>query len=140
MTKRQIELVENSWDYVLLNTADAGSLFYGRLFESDPSLRALFSTDIAAQSQKLISLITFAVHKLHSLEEIISDVKALGTRHKGYKVKPEYYATVGVALLWTLEKGLGDQWNEETSQAWEILYATLSKVMIDASTEELVAN
>ncbi|GHN02191.1 hemoglobin [Cytophagales bacterium WSM2-2] len=139
MTPRQIELVENSWDYVLMNTAEAGIIFYNKLFELDPSLRAMFKEDIKSQSQKLVSLITFAVHKLNTLDEIISDVKALGARHKGYKVKPAHYTTVAEALLWTLGQGLGEQWTEEVKEAWVSLYTVLSKTMIEAAEEKVVA-
>lgn len=139
MTPRQIELVENSWDFILMNTNEAGIIFYNRLFEIDPSLKSLFKEDIKSQSQKLVSLITFAVHKLSNFSEIISDVRALGMRHRTYKVKPEYYQTVGKALLSTLEKGLGDQWNRETKEAWATLYDTLSQIMIEASREEKAA-
>ena len=139
MTPKQIELVETSWDFVLMNTAEAGVIFYNKLFELDPSLRSLFKDDIKSQSQKLISLITFAVHKLNSIDEIISDVKALGVRHRGYKVKPEYYSTVAEALLWTLGKGLGDKWNEELKEAWVTLYILLSKTMIEAAEEKELA-
>jgi len=138
MTTKQIELVENSWDFVLMNTTEAGIIFYNRLFEIDPSLRNLFKGDIKSQSQKLISLITFAVHKLNSLDEILTDVKALGMRHNKYNVKEEHYATVAQALLWTLEKGLGNQWNEELKNAWVTLYTVLSKTMIEAAKEEKV--
>ena len=138
MTPKQIELVENSWDFVLMNTTEAGIIFYNRLFEIDPSLRTLFKGDIKSQSQKLVSLITFAVHKLNSLDEILSDVKALGMRHNKYHVKEEHYATVAQALLWTLEKGLGDRWNEELKNAWVTLYTVLSKTMIAAAKEEKV--
>lgn len=36
----------------------------------------------------------------HALQE-------LGRRHVGYGVLPRHYATVGDALLWTLKRGLG---------------------------------
>jgi hemoglobin-like flavoprotein len=138
MTPKQIELVENSWDFILANTTEAGLIFYNRLFELDPSLRALFKGDIKSQSQKLISLITFAVHKLNSLEEIMADVRALGVRHNKYRVQREHYATVAQALLWTLEKALGNQWTEELKTAWVTLYMALAKAMIEAAKEERV--
>jgi hemoglobin-like flavoprotein len=37
---------------------------------------------------------------------------------------------VGVALLWTLEKGLGDGWTPEVADAWGTAYGTLSGCMI----------
>jgi nitric oxide dioxygenase len=136
LTPEQIKLVENSWDYILLNSNEAGTIFYKKLFSMAPELRQLFKGDINSQSQKLVSLITFAVHKLNSFNDIVSDVRTLGMRHKGYKVKPEHYSVVNEALLWTLSKGLGDRWNDETKQAWAATYQALSKIMIEASQHE----
>jgi hemoglobin-like flavoprotein len=132
MTPKQIELVENSWDFILLNTQEAGVIFYGKLFELDPSLKALFKEDIKSQSQKLVALITFAVHKLNNINDIVADVKALGQRHKKYNVQPAHYATVATALLWTLEAGLKEQWNDELKSAWVAVYTILSNTMIEA--------
>lgn len=129
MTNRQIELIEESWDFVITNTAEAGQLFYNRLFEESPNLKPLFKGDIRDQERKLISLITFAVSKLRNIDQIIEDVRALGTRHKQYGVKDEYYTNVATALLWTLEQGLGARWTEEVKQAWTTLYLTLADVM-----------
>ncbi len=132
MTQRQIELVEDSWDYVITNTQEAGQIFYQRLFEQSPQVRHLFKDNMKEQERKLISLITFAVSKLRNMDEIINDVIALGTRHKGYGVKDEFYSEVATALLWTLEKGLGNQWNDELKEAWTTLYVTLAGVMTKA--------
>lgn len=129
MTSRQIELIENSWDFVITNTEEAGHLFYERLFEESPHLRPLFKGDIREQERKLISLITFAVSKLNNIDEIIKDVEALGARHRNYGVKNEHYQNVASALLWTLEKGLGSSWNPELKQAWTDLYVALTGIM-----------
>ena len=37
---------------------------------------------------------------------------------------------VGAALLWTLEKGLGDAWTPDLADAWGTAYGTLSNFMI----------
>ena len=107
MTDRQIQLIEETWDYVILNTEKAGELFYTRLFERYPEVRPLFKSSMDEQSRKLIALITFAVNKLRNLDTIVADVQALGKRHVAYGVQDRHYATVGEALLWTLEQGLG---------------------------------
>src|SRR5436190_1546746 len=112
MTKEQVNLVEDSWDFIILNTNEAGNIFYGKLFELDPSLKNLFKEDINSQSRKLVSLITFVVHKLNNLDEVLNDVIALGKRHAAYKVKPEHYNTVAAALLWTLEAALKERWDD----------------------------
>jgi nitric oxide dioxygenase len=129
MTPRQIEIVEESWDYVITNTEEAGQLFYDRLFAESPQLRPLFKGNMRDQERKLISLITFAVSKLNNLDEIKNDVVALGARHRNYGVKEEHYSNVASALLWTLEKGLGQKWTPEVKQAWTDLYMTLAGIM-----------
>jgi hemoglobin-like flavoprotein len=136
MTPKQIELVQNSWQHVVTNVAEAGEIFYARLFDKNPQLRSMFSTDIREQSRKLVSIISFAVKKLNNLSEVISDVQALGRRHGKYGVQPSHYVVVADSLLWTLEKGLGDKWNEEVREAWTRLYTTLAEIMINAAKEE----
>jgi hemoglobin-like flavoprotein len=135
MTKEQINLVEGSWDFIIMNTSEAGNIFYSKLFELDPTLKVLFKEDIDSQSRKLVSLITFVVHKLSNLNEVIDDVIALGKRHAGYKVKPEHFNTVAAALLWTLELALKDQWNDKMKAAWVEVYTVLSGAMMKAMAE-----
>lgn len=50
-------------------------------------------------------------------------------RHAGYGVKAEHYATVGAALLWTLEKGLGEGFTPPVREAWSTMYGTVAAVM-----------
>lgn len=133
MTSAEIALIENSWDYIILNMEEAGELFYSRLFEIKPELSSLFKGDIRNQSRKLTSMITFLVQKLNTLDEVKKDIVALALRHNNYNVKPEYYHSVGAALLWTLEEGLGTQWTDELKSAWMNLYVALSNMMIQAS-------
>ena len=135
MTTRQKELVEDSWDFVITNTKEAGMIFYSRLFEIAPQLKPLFKESSEAQAKKLVALITYAVTKLHTIDEIVDDVKSLGIRHGNYNVKPEHYAIVAQALLWTLEKALQNRWNEEMKEAWVAVYTLLSTTMINAAQE-----
>jgi hemoglobin-like flavoprotein len=132
LTTKQIKLVEDSWDFIITNTSEAGAIFYGRLFEQSPHLRSLFKEDIKSQEKKLLGLITFAVGGLNNLDKIVAEVQALGTRHKGYGVKDEYYNDVAAALLWTLEQALGSQWNNEVKEAWTAVYLLLAGVLSKA--------
>lgn len=131
-TQHQKELVQKTWTSVEPIAETAAGLFYNRLFELDPSLKALFSTDIKEQGRKLMKMITTAVRGLDNLDALIPAVQALGKRHAGYGVKGEHFATVAAALLWTLEKGLGDAWNEEVKAAWVVVYTVLATVMKQA--------
>ena len=131
MTPSQISLVQESFDAVPAEIA--AELFYARLFELDPSLRPLFKGDMTAQGRKLMDMIAAAVQGLNDLETIVPAVQDLGVRHAGYGVTPDHYDTVGSALLWTLEKGLGAQFTDDVRDAWTAAYILLSTTMIDAA-------
>lgn len=133
MTPEQIKLVQESWAKVRPISVQAAELFYGRLFELDPTLKPLFKGDIAAQGVKLMSILGTAVGALNKLDTVLPAVQELGKKHVGYGVRKEHYATVGGALLWTLDKGLGEAFTPEVKEAWTVVYTALSNVMIDAA-------
>lgn len=81
------------------------------------------------QYKKLIDMLSSMVAKLDRLEGYEQKITDLAKRHEGYGVQPIHYEMVGEALLWTLEKGLGDDWNEETATAWLTCYELVSKKM-----------
>jgi hemoglobin-like flavoprotein len=56
----------------------------------------------------------------------------LGQRHAGYGVKEQDYETVGQALLWTLEQGLGAGFTPDVREAWTTLYQLVAGVMCGA--------
>ena len=133
MTPEQITLVITSWEKVKPISEQAAELFYGKLFELDPSLKSLFSGDMKEQGRKLMAMINTAVNGLKNLDAIVPAVQDLGRRHVGYGVKDEHYDTVAAALLWTLEQGLGDAFTAEVKQAWTDTYVLLATTMKDAA-------
>ena len=133
MTPQQIELVQQSWTKVKPISEQAAELFYGRLFELDPALKALFKGDMKAQGAKLMTMIHTAVNGLTKLDAIVPAVQALGVRHVDYGVEAKDYDTVGAALLWTLEQGLGDAFDDATRAAWTETYTILATTMKDAA-------
>ena len=137
LTLHQKNLVQESWEKVKPISATAAELFYGKLFELDPSLKPMFAdSNMEEQGKKLMQMIGAAVKGLDTLGELVPTVQALGRRHVGYGVKEEHYETVGAALLDTLDKGLGDEFTPETEEAWTITYTTLATVMKEASYGE----
>ncbi|HEX8903504.1 MAG TPA: globin family protein [Longimicrobiaceae bacterium] len=135
MTPESKTLVQESWTQVEPIADAAAELFYGRLFELDPSLRPMFRGDMREQGKKLMQMITVAVRGLDRLDQIVPAVEALGRRHAGYGVTDAHYDTVADALLWTLEKGLGDGFTPPVKAAWTETYTTLATVMKRAAAE-----
>jgi hemoglobin-like flavoprotein len=133
MTPKQIELVQGSWKNVVPIADAAAELFYGRLFSLDPALKPLFKGNLQAQGRKLMSMISTAVNGLTQLDTLVPAVQDLGRRHVKYGVKDQHYDTVAVALVWTLDQGLGEAFTPEVEEAWVAAYGVLAKTMKDAA-------
>lgn len=130
MNPEQIKLVQDSFAKVAPISEQAAVMFYDRLFEVAPAVRAMFPDDMRDQRKKLMTTLAVVVNGLTNLEAVLPAASALAKRHVNYGAKPEHYPVVGGALLWTLEKGLGDAWTPETADAWTAAYGTLSGYMI----------
>ncbi len=135
MNNDQIAIVQETFEKVRPISETAAELFYKRLFELNPSFKSLFKGDMKKQGRMLMQMIDYAVKGLDEPDTILPTIQDLGKRHVGYGVKEEYYGTVGEALLWTLEQGLGDDFTPEAKAAWAEAYKLLSGVMIDAARE-----
>ncbi len=135
MTNEEIELVKSSWAKVVPISDKAAELFYGKLFELDPELKKLFPEDMEGQGKKLMMMINTAVNGLDRLDEIVPAVESLGERHVGYGVTDKDYDTVGEALIWTLEQGLGDDFTDDVKSAWVDVYTILADTMKGAAAK-----
>jgi hemoglobin-like flavoprotein len=133
MTPDQKTLVQESFKHVVPIRDQAAVLFYGRLFEIDPTLKSLFKGDMGEQGRKLMTMIATAVGGLDDLGKIVPAVQALGVRHKQYGVTDRHYETVATALLWTLEQGLGARFTSEVKGAWVAVYGLLADTMKQAA-------
>lgn len=130
MDVRVKQMVQESWLKIDPIADTAATLFYDRLFELDPTLRPLFAfTDLHEQKKKLMQTLTVVVRGLYKLDELTPALEALGRRHVGYRVQDAHYETVGQALLWTLEQGLGDAFTPTLRDAWAETYHLVTSAM-----------
>jgi hemoglobin-like flavoprotein len=135
VSARTIALVQRSWAKVMPISDAAAALFYDRLFELDPSVRALFKSDLGEQKKKLMQTLSVAVDGLTNLPRLVPVLQDLGVRHAGYMVAEHHYDLVGEALLWTLREGLGDEFTSEVETAWGEVYGVVAGVMKAAAAE-----
>jgi len=133
MNAHQVHLVQHSFVQVQPIAAIASDLFYARLFELDPTLKPLFRGDMNEQGHKLMMMLGVAVANLNKPEVVMPALQRLGERHAGYGVTQAHYATVGEALLWTLQEGLGETFTAEVRLAWEAVYGLVAETMQEAA-------
>lgn len=130
MTPEQVTLVQNSFAKVAPIADQAAVMFYDRLFEVAPQVKPMFTGDMAEQRRKLMAMLSAVVGGLSKLDTILPAASALAARHIAYGAQAAHYPVVGSALLWTLEKGLGEAWTPDVAEAWSEAYGTLSGFMI----------
>jgi hemoglobin-like flavoprotein len=130
VTPEQVQLVQQSFAKVAPISEQAATIFYDRLFEVAPAVRAMFPDDMKEQRKKLMATLAVVVGGLSNLEAVLPAASALAKRHVNYGAEPEHYPVVGGALLFTLEKGLGDGWTPPVAAAWAAAYGKLSTYMI----------
>lgn len=133
MTPEQITLVQESFQKVVPVKDQMAGLFYERLFALDPSVRPLFQGPMPEQGRKLMQALALVAANLLDLSAITETVRGLARRHVSYGVRPEHYATVGEALLWSLEQGLGRDFTPAVRDAWAAAFAMLAEEMKEAA-------
>lgn len=140
MTPDQIATIRSTWNLMGATTDAVAPLFYDRLFQRDPSVRALFThTDMPSQGEKLTQILAVVVRGLDRLDQLMPAVEALGRRHAGYGVQDAHYALVGTALLDTFADILGDAFTPDARAAWEAAYGALAAVMQRAAAEPVAS-
>lgn len=125
-TDQQKQIVEQTFALVAGDADGVAQLFYTRLFEIDPALRPMFPQDMTDQRAKLMQTLTVAIRLINNPEGLVPALEALGKRHVHYGVESQHYQTVGAALLWTLDKGLGEVFTPEVREAWTAVYTFLA--------------
>ena len=132
ITQEQKRLVRESFALVEPIADAAAAMFYGRLFEIEPSVKSLFKGDMKEQGRKLMNMIKVAVSSLDRLETLGPSLKLLGATHRDLSVPDKHYGTVATALLWTLEQGLGPKFTPAVKDAWVAVYTRLAAAMQSA--------
>lgn len=141
MTPVQKAILRDTWQRIEPIADTAAILFYDRLFEIDPDTEPLFKgVDMTQQGGKLMQAIASVVQGIDHFEILVPTIQDLGRRHVHYGVTDAHYESVGAALLWTLEKGLGPAWTPTVAAAWTDAYCLISGLMQSAARKELAAN
>jgi hemoglobin-like flavoprotein len=129
MTPEQLPLITSSFAKIFYTRDESAKIFYDRLFAIAPHLRALFKTDMASQGRKLMDTLALAVTTARTPERLTVLLEDTAKRHAEYGAKPQDYVFVGEALIWTLERQLGNDFTPAMKAAWEELYQKTANAM-----------
>lgn len=134
------ELLESSFQAIILHGEAFVAAFYERLFTRFPETRAFFaSTDMLEQRKKLQQSLAMIVEHMRYPEVLGGMLRELGRRHVTYGVRPEHYPLVGAVLLETFADFLGKHWTQAHHDAWVKGYEAVSSLMLQGAEEPPVA-
>jgi hemoglobin-like flavoprotein len=132
----QGELLETSFQAVVLHGEAFVTAFYERLFSRFPETRALFAaTDMLEQRKKLQRSLSLIIEHLQEPDVLAPMLRDLGQRHVGYGVQQEHYRMVGAVLLETFADFLGKHWTQAHHDAWVSGYEVVSNLMLQGAKE-----
>src|SRR4051812_9850684 len=126
-----VERIRISFDHVWVIAARTAELFYGRLFEIAPEVRPLFRRGMDEQKRKFMSTLAVIVGSLDDDSKLSTLTETLARQHDSYGILPAHYVLVGEALLWSLERGLGEDWTPGVAASWTKAYSIVSTFMIE---------
>jgi len=129
VTPRQKQIIRETFPLIREIAIPVSLLFYGRLFDLDPSLRRLFKIDLKEQSKKLVAMLDALVEGIDDWEKIVPVLRELGQRHVGYGVKEQHYDTVCSALVWAFGQALQPGFDEEVRTAWTAVIQAVNEQM-----------
>lgn len=126
----QMQLIRDSLAAIRSTSSPLALLFYGRMFELDPSLRALFKIDLVAQSKKLTDTLSAVADSLDRFDEMRPRLRDLGRKHLEYGVRPGHYLILSEAMLWALRQALQQDFSDQTRAAWVAVLDEINREML----------
>ena len=112
----------------------SAKIIFGFNKDMDPnSDDVLNSPRFTKHAKYFIQMIDKALSMLGPDIEILTEILLeLGEKHVKYGVKPEYFPSMGRALIDTVGEFLGDDFTEDVKSDWVEVYGALSYDMIRA--------
>lgn len=134
----QGDLLESSFQAVVLHGEAFVTAFYERLFTRYPETRHFFAaTDMLEQRKKLQRSLSLIIEHLRDPDSLAHFLNDLGRLHVGHGVQPEHYPIVGTVLLETFADFLGKHWTQAHHDAWVKGYEAVSTLMLQGAQERL---
>lgn len=129
LTPAQKRLIRDS--FVTLEPAIdlVGQLFFLKLYRLDPSFRARFGADSAAQGRKFMAAVKLCIISLKHDDCLAPVLKLLGVRQRMLGMKVRDYRMMGKAWTWTLERSLEKRFTRPTKDAWSALLTQATRVL-----------
>lgn len=124
-----VELVQESFSWIYGDKDTLADSFYERLFEREPKIKMLFTSDHKKQKQMLVSVMAMIVKGLDDPDKLRTSLMILGEQHTKLGVRAEYYEIFGDAFIETILRSIGGGQPPELEAAWCNVFGNLVDTM-----------
>lgn len=126
-------LVKESFAYVESDAGKATAYFYGRLFASNPEMRALFPLAMDRQREHFFHALSQLVWSLDCPEQMAAFLREVGRDHRRFGVTAKHYPEFMAALMATVREFAGPAWSDEAAEAWQAVLDVVTRTMLEAA-------
>lgn len=125
--------ISKSLDYILNSKEILGHTFYEVFLEDYPEVQKYFEgVNIVRQGVLLtMALIVVEQYYRHPYEATKKYLQYLGTKHHDLNIPKELYPKWQAAMIKTLARIHGDQWDETLSAEWSEAFDRATALMFD---------
>ncbi|KAL4576792.1 hypothetical protein LXL04_012891 [Taraxacum kok-saghyz] len=151
-SEKQEALVKEAWEIMKEDIPALSLYFFTQVLEIAPAAKGLFSflkdaeeipennPKLKAHAIKVFKMTCEAAIQLREKGEVVvsdSTLKYLGSVHVQKGVVEPHFAVVKEGVLRTVEKGVGEKWNEEMKEAWSEAYDQLAAAILAEMNKEI---
>jgi NAD(P)H-flavin reductase/hemoglobin-like flavoprotein len=126
-------LVKESFAHVEAAAGKATAYFYGRLFASNPEMRALFPLAMDRQRDRFFRALARIVWSLDSPDGLTAYLRQLGRDHRRFGVTARHYPEFMEAVAAMVREFSGPAWSDEVAAAWDAVLALVRETMLGAA-------
>ena len=109
-------------------------IFYEKFFSLCPEARDSFSAvSMVTQSRLMAGVISSSLGLLNRPTILTQRLTAMVIRHFQRGVRAVQYSFMGEALLWSLDRALGDDFTASVQYAWTRVYSYLLSIILPAA-------
>jgi hemoglobin-like flavoprotein len=150
----QISKVEQSWYLISDKIERVGLILMLNLFHEQPQFLKLFpfegdyeydakgrlminsrmETHLRAHAAAVMRVVGTCVAGLTSMDDLVPKLRRIGSTHRQAGVQDWHYEIMYRHLISTLRDEIGSRWDQETEDAWQQAFGSISDLMRNPST------
>ncbi|MCP1292176.1 globin [Chromobacterium sp. S0633] len=131
VTKKQIQLLQRSWDVLGMQNQEMMERVYFNLFTAHPEYKKLFIKSPHDMSVSLVRTFNVVLTSLEDLEQLRPIILGMGIYHHKFKLSESHFKNLRKAILDAIAIQLGDLMTPDIEDAWGTAFDEIARIMLE---------